>query len=356
VTVNIWKELVMHAITRRTFLRTFAASGGLALGIGLAGCGQGQSATGPTSAPPSPPPLARLIVKGPSGLPSIPLARLAQDETLRASVGDIDFSTWANPDQLRADVVAGALHLTATPTNVAATLYRRGIPLRLLNVTVWGILHLLSTNPTIEGWDDLRGQTIAVPLKGDMPDIVFRTLAKANGLDTERDLTLRYVSSMVEAQQLLLAGQVQIAQLGEPAATGAQLQGKQNNVEVRRVLNMQEEWGRATGRPPRIPMAGTLAVNSLVEQHPEVVIAAQDGLKRAVEWVRQNPEEAGQLGEQYLGGLKAPVIARALPNVPLEFVTAADARPELEFFFTRLKALSPDLIGGDLPDAEFYYP
>lgn len=53
-----------------------------------------------------------------------------------------------------------------------------------------------------------------------MPDIVFRTLAKANGLDTERDLTLRYVSSMVEAQQLLLAGQVQIAQLGSPRPRG----------------------------------------------------------------------------------------------------------------------------------------
>lgn len=54
--------------------------------------------------------------------------------------------------------------------------------------------HLMSISSTVTGWSDLRGQTVALPLKGDMPDIVFRTLAKANGLDPDRDLTLQYVS------------------------------------------------------------------------------------------------------------------------------------------------------------------
>jgi NitT/TauT family transport system substrate-binding protein len=36
-------------------------------------------------------------------------------------------------------------------------------------------------------------------------------------------------------------------------------------------------------------------------------------------------------------------------------VPAAEARAELEFFFTRLSELSPEVIGGALPDDSFYY-
>ncbi|MCS6880292.1 MAG: hypothetical protein RMK84_05985 [Oscillochloridaceae bacterium] len=340
-------------LSRRDFLHVLMIGSGITIAPALAACARQTTVPAPIVTP-AVGQLAQLVIKGPTGLPTIPLVRLAGDPELKSVVGEVSFATWSNPDQLRADVVAGALHLTATPTNVAATLYNRGIDLRLLNVMVWGILYLMSTDASITGWNDLRGQTIAVPFKGDMPDIVFRVLARANGLDPDRDMTIRYVSSPVEAQQLLLAGQTPLAQLSEPGATAAQLQGKQNNLDVRRVLNMQEEWGRAMGREPRIPMAGTLAVAELTEQHPQVVKVIQEGLRRAVEWVKQNPKEAGSLGEQHLAGLKAPVIAQALPNVPLEFVPASEARGELEFFFTQLKSLSPDLIGGDLPDDRFY--
>jgi len=37
------------------------------------------------------------------------------------------------------------------------------------------------------------------------------------------------------------------------------------------------------------------------------------------------------------------------------FVTARDAKPELEFFFGVLHAREPNLVGGKLPDAGFYH-
>jgi NitT/TauT family transport system substrate-binding protein len=39
-----------------------------------------------------------------------------------------------------------------------------------------------------------------------------------------------------------------------------------------------------------------------------------------------------------------------------QFVSAGDARGELEFFFAQLLALQPGLVGGKLPDAAFYRP
>lgn len=336
-----------NTFTRRQFLHLATVAGGLTA-VGLTGCTQ-------TALQTQVEPLEQLVIKGPPAPPSILLARVAQQERLTALVPEVIFDIWANPDQLRADVTSNALHVAATPTNVAANLYQRGVPVRLLNVTVWGILHVLTTVEDIDGWDALAGQTVAIPFRGDMPDLIFRYLAGEHGLNVEQDLTPQYVSAPVEALQFLLAGQAQAAVLLEPAATAAQMRGQQEGIRVRRVLNLQEEWGKVTGRGPRIPQAGTLAVASLIDNHPDVVAALQEGLAEAVTWTQQNPQAAAALGTPYLVGLQEPIIAQALPQMPLEMVPAAAARDDLEFFFTRLKELSPEVIGGDLPDDGFYY-
>ncbi len=334
-----------HQFTRRQFLQ-LAATAGTLTAFGLTGCTRQTSETQAV-------PLEQLVIKGPPAPPSILLAHVSRQERLTALVPEVQFDTWANPDQLRAEVTSNALHVTATPTNVAANLYRRGVPVRLLNVTVWGMLYVCAVDASITTWNDLQGARIVIPFRGDMPDLIFRYLARAHGLDVDRDLTPQYVSAPIEALQLLLAGQTQVAVLSEPGATAAQIRGQQEGMTIHRALNLQEEWDAVTGRGPRIPQAGTLAVAALVDNYPDVVAAIQDGLYEAVDWSRQHPEQAAQLGAPLLG-LQEPIIAQSLPRMQLEMVPATTARDDLEFFFSRLKELSPDVIGGDLPDDTFY--
>lgn len=334
-------------LTRRQFLHLAGIAGGLTA-TGLVGCVQPGSQTHEAA-------LDQLVIKGPPAPPSILLAHVARQERLTALVPEVAFDTWANPDQLRADVTSNALHVAATPTNVAANLYQREVPVRLLNVTVWGILYVLTVDERMNTWSDLQDQTVAIPFRGDMPDLIFRYLAAENGLDVDQDLVPQYVSAPVEGLQSLLAGQARAAVLLEPAATAAQLRGEEQGITVRRMLNLQEEWAKVTGRGPRIPQAGTLAIASVIDTYPDVIAAIQEGLYEAVDWANQNPQAAAQLGAPYLGGVQEPIIAQSLPQMQLEMVPATAAREDLEFFFMRLKELSPELIGGALPDDGFYY-
>jgi NitT/TauT family transport system substrate-binding protein len=153
--------------------------------------------------------------------------------------------------------------------------------------------------------------------------------------------------------QMLLAGKADAAVLTEPVATAAQIQGKAKGVRV--AVNLQQEWGRLTGRAPRFPQVGTIAMTAVIKEHPEVIAAIQTGLIDAVSWARLNPKDAAALGEQTLTDLKAPVIEQSLTRTPLDVVPAAQAKDELAFFFQALKELSPEIIGGDLPDSGFYY-
>jgi NitT/TauT family transport system substrate-binding protein len=151
-----------------------------------------------------------------------------------------------------------------------------------------------------------------------------------------------------------LAKRGDIALLSEPAGTAAEIQAEAQGIPIRVVLNLQKEWGKTTGKEPRIPQAGTLALTSLIENHPEVIESVQSELKTAIVWVRENPTQAAELGAKYLG-LKPRTIELSLVRTPLEMVTAVEAREDLEFWFSRLIQKNPKLLQGKLPDSGFYY-
>lgn len=318
------------------------------------GCSRPAQQAAEPDPTPAAEPLTQLAMQAPAAPPSILLAHLATQERLTQQVPEISFEAFSTLDQLRADMVKNAVQVAAVPTYVAANLYQKGVPVQLLNVTVWGHLSLLTANPDINGWEDLKGKTVYIPFKGDSPDLIFQIIAREAGIQ-DGEIELAYVSAAPEALQMLLAGKADAAVLPEPVASAAILQGKQNGVPVRELYELRQEWGRVTGREPLIPQIGTIAVSELIEQHPEVIDAIQTGLQESVTWIQENPADAAKLGEPYLNGLKAPVIQSSLGRTPFQFVSAADAREEIEFFFSKLAELSPEIIGGGLPDDGFYY-
>lgn len=141
----------------------------------------------------------------------------------------------------------------------------------------------------------------------------------------------------------------------EHLATAAIKKGEQAQTPLARTMSLQEEWASATGREPRFPQAGILVSGQLADEHPEVVEALQEQFEESIRWTNENPQEAAQLAAQRMDGIEAPVAEAAIPNLNLEYQTAARTKDELEFFFEELSTLSPEIIGGKLPDDEFYY-
>ena len=57
-------------------------------------------------------------------------------------------------------------------------LYKSGYPLKLLCVNIWGILHIMSKRNILFSWSNLQKKSIAIPMKGNMPDTIFKVLTK----------------------------------------------------------------------------------------------------------------------------------------------------------------------------------
>ncbi|MCG8425910.1 MAG: ABC transporter substrate-binding protein [Chromatiales bacterium] len=298
-------------------------------------------------------PLEELMIYGPPAAPSLVLAHLAERGELQGMVKEVGFQVYRNPDQLRTGFVSGRWKVAGTPSYVAANMYNRGIPVRLLNIMTWGLLYLMSRNEQVQKIEDLRGQTVAMFFKNDMPDLVFQALVSHAGMTIGKDIKLQYVTTPLEGVQLLLSGRVDHAVLPEPAATASLLKGLKSTQKIHRTLNLQDAWGVMTGGDKRIPQAGMMIAADLVERQPGIVAALNNAFAQSADWVNNNPSSAGRLGEAYMK-VKAPVIEKSVPQSNIQPVTGIKAKPALEKFFSQLAEINPGIIGGKLPAAEFY--
>lgn len=149
-----------------------------------------------------------LAMQGPSNVLalSLPFYRVLEDGGLQESAEEIRYEPWKNPDELRARLSSGQADVSAVPTYVGANLYNRDLDVRLINALVWGMLYMVGPDGEQVDWSSLEGESVVVPFKGDMPDLVFRYLAEKNGLDPEEDLDIQYVSAPPEAVQMLVSG------------------------------------------------------------------------------------------------------------------------------------------------------
>ncbi len=304
-------------------------------------------------------PLEKLTISGPMAVVTYPLLTMLDNGKFAKIAKEVEVKIWQNPDQLRALIVGNGADFIAVPTNVAAMFYNKGINLKLLNVSVWGILHMVSRDENLKTLADFKGKEIAMPFKGDMPDIVFSELARQQGLDPAKDFILRNVSNPMDAVQLLVLRRVDHALLAEPAVSMVLYKSKNHKLlklvapDLYRSVDLQQEWGRVFNAAPEIPQAGIAAAPSLRDK-PELLEIFQEEYRQAITWCKEHPEETGKIVTRYIKGLKPAPVANAVGNTLLKFKSTAASKQELERFFSVLAASDPKKIGGKLPDDSFY--
>ncbi len=297
-----------------------------------------------------------IVLSGPIATASHPFFKIIEDNSLSDVASNVEFKVWNNPDELRAMLLNRQVDFVAIPTNVAANLYNKKIPLELMNVSVWGILDIVSRDFTIKSIEDLKGKEVVIPFRGDMPDIIFQALLKKAGINSKKDVTLKFVPTPPDAVTSLMLRQSDTVLLAEPATSMVMRKTgsfplKLVAPEIKRVLNIEDEWGRVTGTTNKLPIAG-IATFADMDEHTKKRV--DEEYKKALEWYKQNPKEAAELTAKYLKMFDKEVIEDSIGFVKLEYKNAQDSKEECERFFSEILEIEPKLIGKKLPESEFY--
>ncbi len=303
--------------------------------------------------------LEKLVLSGPVASVSHPLVHMVQTGALNDIAKKVEFRLWKNPDELRALTLKGRANFIAVPSNVGTNLYNKGVDIKLLNISVWGILGMITRDKTLKTLADFKGKEIAMPFRADMPDILFEEIVKAQGMDPKKDFKLKYMSSPFDAMQSLILRQVDHALLAEPAISIALRKTgsfplKLIAPDLYRSTDLQVEWGKTFKVEAKVPQAG-MAVLGDMGKNKHIVQRFNEEYKKSLAWYKANPKKAGELVVKYIPMLDAVGVADSIKYVQLDAIKAKDAKKDLEFFFGMLKKNNPKTIGGKLPDDKFYY-
>ena len=268
---------------------------------------------------------------------------------------DVKAEALAHVDLMAARFLSGEAQVGILPPNVAAKIRSSGRDIQAAAVIGAGMLSLLSSDPAVQGLEDLRGKTVEIAGQGATPDYVFRKILISHGLTPDEDVKLGYSLAPPEIAQSLIAGRVSIALLPEPFATMARL-GKPELVSV---ADIQKEWLKAGGAGTTLfvnyPMTLLVLDGAFADANAAAVEDILGAVKDSIEWVKARPAEAGALVEKHDLGLRAAVAAAAIPRSNYVFIPAVDARPSMEMLFRVFLEYALVSIGGALPGDGFYW-
>lgn len=301
--------------------------------------------------------LDKLVLAGPFATVSHPLIHMVNSGALADVANEVEFRLWKDPDQLRAMVLNGQVHFVALPTNVAANLYNKEVNVRLVNVSIWGILGMITRDETLKTLKDFKGKEIIVPFRSDMPDIILKQLIESQGMSVDNDFSLRYVATPIDAMQMLLMRRADHVLLAEPAISMALRKSgsfplKAVAPTLYRSSDLQQEWGKTFNVESKLPQAGMAVLGDV---DAKIINRFNEEYQKSLAWYKNNPQKAGVEVAKVLPMLEAKAVADSIPFVNLKSVDAVDSRVDLEHFFGVLLKSEPKLIGGKIPDDGFYY-
>ncbi len=290
---------------------------------------------------------------------SYPILKMLEDGTLSKGKKKLELVIWKTPDQLKALVVGEQADFYAVPSNVGAMFYNKGIKIKMLNISIWRAIWLVSRSNDKKTLADFKGETIAMPFKGDMPHIIFTILAKKQGLQPEKDFNLEFLPSPMDAAKKMITRRVTHALLIDPAVSTVIEKSKSGlssviAPDIYRSVDIQNEWGRLFNTKNEIPFAGIMAGGNILEDAP-LVKEFMAEYKKATKWCMSNPEETAKIVVKHIPQLNEDGVTEAMKNVILRADDASAIKEELTEFFNILHTSKPALTGEKIPDNNFYF-
>lgn len=297
------------------------------------------------------------FMTGPTG---IGMAKLINDNGGAAEGNErYYFEKFADTSLAAAALLSNNLDAVCLPTNEAAKHFNENEgELSVLAINCLSSLFLLTDSSTdIASFEDLENKTIYT-CKNGTPNLVIRYLLAEAGVNAtvSHEVNGKTITKPADIAPLLAKGEIDIAVVPEPIITSALLaiasSGAENIYSVD--LALGDVWEEVTNAP--LVMGCIVARTDFIEAHPQVIKSFLDEYKASIEFVAnsENLDNAAQYTVD--AGIMAavPAAKKAIGNLgsAIAYLDGSEMKTALIAFYN---AIGTTVIGGKLPDEEFYY-
>ena len=299
-------------------------------------------------------------MQGPTGMG---MAKLIHDNGGTEGNEKYQFTKFEDASKATAALLSGNIDMACLPTNNAAVIYNtKDAAAKALAINCLNSLFILTKSGTeINSFEDLEGKTIYTISNG-TPRVILEHILNEKGISatvsTEAVIngdskTLAQPSDLASA---MIAGAVDIALVPEPVATAAPLQIASQNKDFSYsvALDITDVWSDISATP--IAMGCIVGRSEFVNEHKEITNAFLAEYEESINFISNKANidtsaeyrvESGVLGA-------AGAAKKSLMNLgdAISYVDGEEMKTALVGFYN---SINKSLIGGKLPDDDFYY-
>lgn len=290
------------------------------------------------------------VLSGPTGIGAVNL-RAKSDEG--KTLNKYNFTMVAANDEIVAAVSNGKADVAAVATNLAATLYNRtnsGVTVLAVNTT--SVLSILTNGGQLGSIADLRGKTIYTPGQGANPEYILRYVLSGNGLDPDKDVTIKFVADGSELPAVWAKEENKDAVIMAPQPVATNILTKYT--EAKTAFDMGEEWSKVSS-DSSLFMGCVIVRNEYLEANPEVVKTFLKEYEESVKAAVADAAGTGALCEKYAIIPKAAIATKAIPSCGLTYISGSEMKKGLSGYLKVMYDANPKSVGGKLPGDDFYY-
>ncbi len=280
-------------------------------------------------------------VRIPTGAPTLSLVKMIYEDE---SILDykVEYESVSGPDQLVSAITSKSHEIVIAPTNVGANLYSKNADYVYAATITFGNLFLVSNKPLT--LDKLSEETIYAFGKGSTPEI---TLRKVLG---DREVNITFLNNVNDVSSGFVAGTYKVALLAEPV-----LSLTKTKAVVHTVLDLQDEYKKLMGTSS-YPQAGIFINQDFAKKHQKFIEAFLEKVRESTEFVNSNKEMTANyyFEKGLLPNLPNEVLVNSIEGSNIGYLSGKDSKVLIEEYFNIILEYNSELIGGKIPDEDFY--
>lgn len=287
-------------------------------------------------------------LKGPT---SMGLVSLMEKSEALGTKNNYSFKMETVADALLTGMVKGELDIALVPANVASVLYQKTEgQIAVIDINTLSVLYMVSADPSLQSFENLKGRTIYLTGKGTTPDYTLQYLLQKNNIALD-EVTLEYKSEATEVASILAQNPDAVGLLPQPFVTAACAQNEQLQV----VFDFSEEWQAIAEDGSNLVTGVTIVRREFLEKHEEAVLTFMKEHKDSADFANSDAEQTASYVVKYGILEKEPIALKALPACNITYMDGENMKQALSGYLNVLYEMNPEAVGGNLPQDDFYY-
>lgn len=290
-------------------------------------------------------------VKTYNGIPAISICKLIKEEENIKSSYKTSYTIESNENKLLESLNKKQIDIALVPTDMAAKVYNKNSSYQICASIGQGSYYLVTSDPEVTGFNStLINKEIAIAGESSMTDNIVKAILKKNNID-ETLVKFKYTNTVPELVKTLTLGEIYTGIVPETSLTS--LLYKHSGLKI--LASTNDAYENTFDISEGYPQFSVIVRKDFAKNNKEYVNKFLSKVKESIEFVNNNPLQAGAYGEELKIPIKPQILSKAIKRCNLKFIEIDKFKQNYEYFFDILYNYNNEAVGGTVPDESIYH-